>query len=147
MKSLAGWRMVWPCAGSLALVIGVFAAPAPVRAGCGDYVVLTPAAEGSAHTRTQAMPTPWDDPAGRAPVGPHGGQGPCRGPGCSRHTAPPLVPVPAYTVSPNEWGCVNRLPFVAALEATGRQVGDVSEHPLRQARIIYHPPRLIPISA
>jgi hypothetical protein len=148
MKSPAAWQTVrlWTAA-YLALLAGVLAAPAPVRAECGDYVVRTPAAEGAGYTGSQPMPAGIDPSTKHAPTTPQRGRIPCHGPGCSRHSPPPLVPVSTNPIQPDEWGTMLGRQSGAGAAPAGRLLDTAAPHPVRRASSIYHPPRPCCLSA
>lgn len=110
LGALLALAAVWPCA------------PAALRAGCGDYVVLGPA--------HQTRPTP-------SPLPP----APCHGPMCSGHSQPPAAPPSLAPPTPDQWGDLVR-PFVphAADGFAWLTVPDLRRHP-GAASSVYHPPR------
>src|SRR5947199_57211 len=90
MKAGACWRWrVRGAASLLAVLAALYFAPAPARAGCGDYVVLGPTSSSFApHAAPAHEPGPSTPAKQNQPA-------PCSGPNCSR------APVEAPLTPPN----------------------------------------------
>jgi hypothetical protein len=118
----------------LALAAGWFCAPAVLRAGCGDYVVIGPRTAGLSPHQPETTRAP------SAPV-PDRPRAPCHGPRCSGGSLPPLVPLTAAPDVPEQWGHLVT-PRVQA--QFGRflpwAVWDLRRLP-GSPPLVYHPPR------
>jgi hypothetical protein len=109
----------------LALALGLFFAPAEVRAGCGAGHV------GLAH------PAATD----KKPVQPAAPK-PCSGPHCTRGPlAPPVVPITAPTVTAEDSALPVAAPQTVTPPSACRRDHDLSGQPVRNPSAIFHPPR------
>jgi hypothetical protein len=133
--SSARWRLARTGIGwALACLIAVLAAPATVRASCGEYVRIGDSEKHPANA-LPAHGTP--DPM---TPGNHGS--PCHGPTCGQHPVTPLAPTTTLPVHLEEWGWVSH--------PTHRGTGTpafllrAADHgrPVRRPTLVYHPPRL-----
>jgi hypothetical protein len=143
MKSLAGWQIERCTVGALvALFAVVFAAPSPVLADCGDYVVrATAAPEKHAQADVHTMRVGANPAADYSPLPVKQPPGPCRGPHCSQRTPAPLAPAPSVSVRAQEWGCVLGWQGAPDLELTAGLLESETGQPARLPTSIYHPPR------
>jgi hypothetical protein len=114
----------------LPLLAVALLAPSSARAGCGDHVLVTPAAKAISHSPV-SVPEP---PAKK--------QAPCSGPHCSHAPiTPPPAPVVPVPTGGHEWACV-LLPIAMPAETSSPYIPDnhvVS--PLPNGSGVYHPPR------
>jgi hypothetical protein len=125
----------------LALLAGVVLAPAVARAECGDYVHM--AGKSAPTAAALADPGKTDfTAADQHQAEPNQPRRPCRGPLCSQGRLPPLAPPASVTVPHEQWGCPAPSLSSLATEAVARPWDEPARHPVRNARTIYHPPRL-----
>jgi hypothetical protein len=115
--------------GTLALLVGVLAAPSWSRASCGDYVHI-----GGPDTRRAAG-------HGEAPKTPADHPGPCHGPNCGRNPAAPAAPAFPAPAHPREWGCVPHPAASRSLSPGYPFPGEGSSRPVKRPSPVWHPPR------
>jgi hypothetical protein len=115
------------------MVLG-FAAPARVRAECGDYVI---------HDSNLSAPAsaPFSRQAHAEPI--HS-KGACHGPHCSRGAPLPLMPVATVPVATEQWGCVTVVSVTTELPLARCHLEDLCRFPSGHEQVIYHPPRSLP---
>ena len=114
----------------LSLLATALLAPSAARAGCGEHVLVTPAAKATSHSPASVP----EQPAKK--------QAPCSGPHCSHAPiAPPPAPVVPVPTGGQEWACV-LLPFGLLAETSSPYTPDDSVvSPPHGGSDIYHPPR------
>ena len=121
------------------LYVIVLAAPASVRAACGDYVV---------HETNSAGATPFERnqmQSGRyAPADPVQPKAPCHGPHCSRGAPPPLLPLTTLPVEAERWGCIVCVSLSMEPSSAICQLESSRQQPFEHGQLIYHPPRSSP---
>lgn len=126
----------WPCSplslgAALALLAGVLLAPAAVRAGCGDHVMVIASAQNNAPISAPVPPT--------MPAKKHA---PCSGPHCTRAPLAP-APAPAVPVGPSGPEAARILePLLLPASQSSPYLGECPRQtPLLIASSVYHPPR------
>ena len=129
------WRPAQLRPAALLALAAWLCAPAARRAGCGEYVLFGPRAEGLSQHQLDTTRTP------SAPV-PTRPRSPCHGPRCSGGSLPPLLPPTVAPDVPEQWG---HLPptRVQAHPAwfTAWRAQDRRRLP-GSPQLVYHPPRL-----
>ncbi len=147
MNSLAPEQWVRTRAGVVgALLAGLLLAPSPLRASCGDYVLMNQ--PGAGQHGPDAAPIL---PGTSSPAAPYGPGAPmphprrCSGPMCSgQPSSLPLDRTPSSPQRAGQWGCWIALPPFAALDAFAHHLDNGPLQPVRRAAPVYHPPRSLP---
>lgn len=112
---------------SIVFLAMVVLAPAPVRAGCGDHVVVV---SSPYHRAPISVPTPAKKPAS------------CTGPYCTRSPlAPPLAPAVPNGPDGQQWACLLEPLHLPANQSSPNPEEALGEPQLFLASGIYHPPR------
>jgi hypothetical protein len=147
MSSLAPEQWFRTRAGVVgALLAGMLLAPSPLRASCGDYVLVNhPGAGRHGADASHVLPGTSSLAAPSGPGAPMPHPRRCSGPMCSgQPSSLPLDQTPSSPPRAGQSGCWIPLPPFAAPDSFAHHLDDGTLQPIRRAAPVYHPPRSLP---